>query len=83
MLKISPNKRKLQADATVSDQYITYPTDAKSLNSSRIKLDEMIEKLYHYDDKKRVKPRAQKNISIFAFSQSYLPIGAKYIPHQK
>lgn len=29
------NKGKLQMDATVADQYITYPTDSKILNSSR------------------------------------------------
>ena len=34
-----PNSGKLQADATVADQYITFPTDAKLLNSSRKKLD--------------------------------------------
>ncbi len=62
-----PNKGKLQADATVADQYITFPTDAKLLNSSRKKLDEMIDKLYHYDDKKMVKPRTYKRILDTAF----------------
>lgn len=57
-----PNKGKLQADATVADQYITYPTDAKLLNSSRIKLDEMIDKLYQYYDKEIDKPRTYKRI---------------------
>lgn len=55
-----PNKGKLQADATVADQYITFPTDAKLLNSSRKKLDEMIDKLYHYHGKIMVKPRTYK-----------------------
>ena len=57
-----PNKGKLQADATVADQYITFPTDAKLLNSSRKKLDEMIDKLYDYDVKITVKPRTYKRI---------------------
>lgn len=57
-----PNKGKLQADATVADQYITFPTDAKLLNSSRKKLDEMIDKLYCYHDKKITKPRTYKRI---------------------
>lgn len=55
-----PNKGKLQADATVADQYITFPTDAKILNTSRKKLDEMIDKLYDYDKDLRVKPRTYR-----------------------
>jgi len=62
-----PNKGKLQADATVADQYITFPTDAKLLNSSRKKLDDMIDKLYCYDDKKGIKPRTYKRILDTAF----------------
>ena len=62
-----PNRGKLQADATVADQYITFPTDAKLLNSSRKKLDEMIDKLYLYDDKKMVKPRTYKRVLDTAF----------------
>lgn len=62
-----PNSGKLQADATVADQYITFPTDAKLLNSSRKKLDEMIDKLYHYHDKKIVKPRTYKRTLDTAF----------------
>ena len=60
--KHPPNKGKLQADATVADQYITFPTDAKLLNSSRKKLDEMIDKLYDYHDKQMVKPRTYKRV---------------------
>jgi len=48
---LPPNKGKLQADATVADQYITFPTDAKLLNESRKKLEQMIDQLYAYDDK--------------------------------
>jgi IS5 family transposase len=62
-----PNKGKMQADATVADQYITFPTDAKLLNSSRKKLDEMIDKLYQYGDKDMIKPRTYKNILNTAF----------------
>ena len=43
---LPPNKGKLQADATVADQYITFPTDAKILNSSRKQLEKMIDILY-------------------------------------
>ncbi len=57
-----PNKGKFQADATVADQYITFPTDAKILNTSRKKLDAMIDKLYHYDDDLKVKPRTYKRV---------------------
>lgn len=55
-----PNKGKLQADATVADQYITFPTDAKLLNSGRKKLDEMIDSLYLYYDRIGVKPRTYR-----------------------
>ncbi len=34
-----PNKGQLKADATVADQYITYPTDNGILNQSRKKLE--------------------------------------------
>jgi len=40
----SPNKGNLQMDATVADQYITYPTDSKLLNESRKKCDKRIGK---------------------------------------
>ena len=62
-----PNKGKLQADATVADQYITFPTDAKLLNSSRKKLDEMIDKVYYYHCKYGVKPRTYKRTLNTAF----------------
>lgn len=60
--KHPPNKGKLQADATVADQYITFPTDAKILNVSRKKLDEMIDKLYHFDTNLKIKPRTYKRV---------------------
>ena len=60
--KYPPNKGKMQADATVADQYITFPTDAKLLNSGRKKLDKMIDKLYYFRDKKATKPRTYRRI---------------------
>ncbi len=54
------NKGKLQADATVADQYITYPTDPGLLNESRKKCEAMIDKLYALTGKKGVKPRTYR-----------------------
>src|SRR5664280_2675765 len=39
------NKGKVQADATVADQYITYPTDNGILNQSRKQCEKFIDKL--------------------------------------
>ena len=61
------NKGKLQADATVADHYITFPTDAKLLNSSRKELDKMIDKLYESNDKLMVKPRTYRRVLNRAF----------------
>lgn len=57
---LPPNKGKLQMDATVADQYITYPTDAKVLNSSRKQCEKMIDKLYALNGKKGIKPRTYR-----------------------
>jgi hypothetical protein len=65
--KYPPNKGKMQADATVADQYITFPTDAKLLNSSRKHLDDMIDKLYYYHGKNMNKPRTYKHVLNKAF----------------
>lgn len=54
------NKGRLQMDATVADQYITYPTDAKVLNSSRKQCEKMIDKLYALNEKKGTKPRTYR-----------------------
>lgn len=54
------NKGKLQADATVADQYIIYPTDPGLLNESRKKCEAMIDKLYALTGKKGVKPRTYR-----------------------
>ena len=57
---LPPNKGRLQMDATVADQYITYPTDAKVLNSSRKECEKMIDKLYAFNGKKGTKPRTYR-----------------------
>jgi hypothetical protein len=62
-----PNKGKLQADATVADQYITFPTDPKLLNDSRKKLEKMIDKLYDYDDTLQKKPRTYRRVASTEF----------------
>ncbi|MCK5133686.1 MAG: IS5 family transposase [Candidatus Sabulitectum sp.] len=54
------NKGKMQADATVADQYITYPTDNGILNQSRKQCEKIIDKLYELNDKKGVKPRTYR-----------------------
>lgn len=41
-----PNKGKLKLDATVADQYITYPNDLGLLNKSRLASEKMIDLLY-------------------------------------
>ena len=55
-----PNQGKLQMDATVADQYISYPTDSKLLNTSRKQLEKIIDKLYGLLDKKGTKPRTYR-----------------------
>ena len=61
------NKGKLQMDATVADQYITYPTDSKLLNSSRKQSEKMVDKLYAINDKRGVKPRTYRRKMDAAF----------------
>jgi transposase, IS5 family len=46
-LPLTKNAGKLLMDATVAPQNITYPTDLKLLNASRIKSEELIDKLYN------------------------------------
>ena len=50
----------MQADATVADQYIKYPTDTGLLNESRKKLEGMIDNLYEKNGKEGVKPRTYR-----------------------
>ncbi|NQZ54972.1 MAG: IS5 family transposase [Candidatus Nitrosopelagicus sp.] len=56
------NKGKLQADATVADQFITYPTDTGLLNSSRKECQKMIDHLYDMNGKEGVKPRTYRKV---------------------
>ena len=58
--KTPPNKGKLQADATVADQYITYPTDNGILNQSRKQQEKIIDKLYDLNEKRGTKPRTNR-----------------------
>ena len=54
------NKGKMQADATVADQYITYPTDNEILNQSRKQCEKFIDKLYDLSGKEGQKPRTYR-----------------------
>jgi len=54
------NKGKMQADATVADQYITHPTDNGILNQSRKQCEKLIDKLYELNGKEGVKPRTYR-----------------------
>lgn len=67
------NQGKLQADATVADQYIAYPTDNGILNESRKKCEKMIDKLYEADGKQGVKPRTYRR----AMDSAYLAYSKK------
>ncbi len=66
------NKGKMQADATVADQYITYPTDSGTLNECRKHLEKIIDRLYELDGKQGVKPRTYRrtmNTAYLAYSK--------------
>jgi hypothetical protein len=67
------NHGKLQADATVADQYITYPTDNGILNESRKKCEKLIDKLYAYSDSQGIKPRTYRR----TMDQAYLSYSKK------
>lgn len=67
------NKGKLQADATVADQDITYPTDNGILNESRKKCEKIIDELYELNGKKGVKPRTYRR----KMDQAYLAYSKK------
>lgn len=54
------NKGRLQTDATVADQYISYPTDPGILNQCREKSEGMIDKLYLVNGKEGTKPRTYR-----------------------
>jgi len=62
--KTLPNKGKLKLDATVADQYITYPNDLGLLNTGRKKTEAIIDELYsHLKDKLKVKPRTYRRVA--------------------
>jgi len=70
--ELPPNKGKLQLDATVADQYISYPTDSKILNESRKQGEKMIDKLYELNKKSGIKPRTYRrkmNTSFLNYSK--------------
>ena len=67
------NKGKMQADATVTDQYITYPTDNGILNQSRKKCEKLIDKLYEMNGKQGVKPRTYRRM----MDKAYLEFSKK------
>ena len=59
-----PNKGKLQLDATVADQYITYPNDLGLLNDAREKTEAMIDFLFRYlKDRLGTKPRTYRKVA--------------------
>lgn len=68
-----PNKGKMQADATVADQYIAYPTDNGILNKSRKQCEKIIDKLYELNEKKGTKPRTYRRV----LDSSYLSYSKK------
>ena len=68
-----PNKGKMQADATVADQYITYPTDNGILNQSRKQYEKIIDKLYDLNGKQGIKPRTNRRV----LDTSYLSYSKK------
>lgn len=56
-----PNKGKLKLDATVADQYISYPNDLGLVNEARIKLDNIIDILFNLlRSEISVKPRTYR-----------------------
>jgi len=57
-----PNKGKLQMDATVADQYITYPTDTTLLREATKQCEKIIDLLYDMQGKKGVKPRTYRRV---------------------
>ena len=55
------NKGKLKLDATVADQYITYPNDLGLLNKAREKTEKMIDVLFdHLRGELKIKPRTYR-----------------------
>lgn len=67
------NKGKIQMDATVADQYITFPTDPGLLNECREKSEMMIDKLYVLNGRNGEKPRTYRR----KMRQAYLAYNKK------
>jgi hypothetical protein len=67
------NKGKMQADATVADQYITFPTDNGILNESRKKCEKLVDILYEKNGKSGVKPRTYRR----SIDKAYLEYSKK------
>jgi len=60
----SKPKGKLKIDATVADQYITYPNDLGLVNQARIKTENMVDELFELlRDKITVKPRTYRKLA--------------------
>ena len=58
------NKGKLKLDATVADQYITYPNDLGLLNKAREKTEIIIDELFeNLRDELPIKPRTYRNVA--------------------
>ena len=59
-----PNKGRLKLDATVADQYITYPNDLGLLNDAREKTEAIIDELYELSrGKLHQKPRTYRKVA--------------------
>ena len=57
-------KGKLKIDATVADQYITYPNDPGLVNEARIKTEKMVDELFELlRDRVKVKPRTYRKVA--------------------
>ena len=67
------NKGKLQADATVADQYIKHPTDTDLMNKGRRILEGLIDILYDKGGKQGTKPRTYRRV----MDKSYLSFSKK------
>jgi IS5 family transposase len=67
-----PHQGKLKLDASVADQYITYPTDLKLLNTARQETERLIDILYKNGDYD-TKPRTYRRIA----RKEYLVVSKK------
>ena len=63
--KMDPKpKGKLKIDATVADQYITYPNDLGLVNDARVKTERMVDDLFELlRDRIKVKPRTYRKVA--------------------